>query len=339
MASMARLLIDGSILEGGGQLLRNSVALSALLSKPISINKIRNSRKPPGLRRQHEAGLFDAVTGSCFICFETSLLVPTGIKLAAEICTASLTGAEVASCAVSFSPGAIQLPGQYSADPGTAGSTTLLLQVSLPCLLFSNSPSVAPSTLTLRGGTNATMAPQIDYTQHIFLPFLRRHFSLEPTLDVQKRGYFPRGGGKVFCSVPPVPGPLPSVTLTDRGSIMSIKGQAHVGGLPYHIAHKMRDGARDKLISAGYEPGIINIDSMREKDELTIGSGGGVILWAETSGGCLIGGTAVSSKGKDPADIGRTASEELIRNLAHGGCVDEYLQVGLFLPGDFDIAF
>jgi len=90
----------------------------------------------------------------------------------------------------------------------------------------------------------------------------------------------------------------------------------------------MREGARDRLISAGYEPGIINIDSMRESDELTVGSGGGVVLWAETSGGCLIGGTAVSSKGTDPANIGKTASEELIRNLEHGGCVDEYLQVG-----------
>jgi len=254
-------------------------------------------------------------------------MAPTGIKLAAEICSASLTGAEVASCAVDFTPGNIQLPGQYSADPGTAGSTTLLLQVSLPCLLFSSSPTATPSTLSLRGGTNATMAPQIDYAQHIFLPFLRRHFGLQPTLHVQKRGYFPRGGGEVLCSVPPVCGPLPSVTLTDRGSITSIKGQAHVGGLPYHIAHQIRDGARDKLIFAGYEPAIIEISSVREKDEVTIGSGGGVVLWAETSGGCLIGGTAVSSKGKDPAQIGGMAAAELIKNLELGGCVDEYLQV------------
>lgn len=251
----------------------------------------------------------------------------TGINLVAEICSASLTGAEVKSSAVDFTPGSILLPGEYSADPGTAGSTTLLLQVSLPCLLFSGSPTTTPSTLTLRGGTNATMAPQIDYTQHIFLPFLRRHFGLEPTLHVQKRGYFPRGGGQVFCSAVPVPGPIPAVQLTERGSIISIKGQAHVGGLPAHLAHKMRDGARAKLVSAGYNPEIIEIESMREKDEVTVASGGGVILWAETSGGCRIAGTAVSSKGKDPADVGAEAAEGLIRNLEHGGCVDEYLQV------------
>ena len=93
----------------------------------------------------------------------------------------------------------------------------------------------------------------------------------------------------------------------------------------------MRDGARDKLISAGYDPAIIQIDSIKERDDLTVGSGGGVVLWAETSRGCLIGGTAVSSKGKDPAvDVGAASAEELVRNLEHGGCVDEYLQVGLF---------
>jgi len=88
----------------------------------------------------------------------------------------------------------------------------------------------------------------------------------------------------------------------------------------------MRDSALNRLISSGYEPAIINIDAVRERDEITMGSGGGVILWAETSGGCLIGGTAVSSKGTKPEDVGVTAAVELIRNLEHGGCVDEYLQ-------------
>jgi RNA 3'-terminal phosphate cyclase (ATP) len=172
------------------------------------------------------------------------------------------------------------------------------------------------------------MAPQIDYTQHIFFPFLRRHFGIKPAIHISARGYFPRGGGKVFCSVPPIHGPLPSLSLTDRGAIASIKGQAHVGGLPYLIAHKMRDGARAKLIDAGYDPEIIDLQAIKAKDEDIVGSGGGIVLWAETTTGCLIGGSSVSSKGKDPADIGGTAAAELLRNLEHGGCVDEFLQVG-----------
>lgn len=325
MTSIAALLIDGSVLEGGGQLLRNSVALSALLSKPVSIYNIRNNRKPPGLRKQHEAGSSIVLAGQIYPIFDS---LPPGIKLAAEICKASLT--VHSPCAIDFAPGQIELPGEYSASPGTAGSTTLLLQVSLPCLLFSRSPSATPSTLSLHGGTNATMAPQIDYTQHIFFPFLSRHFAIEPTLHIATRGYFPRGGGKVFCSIPPIHGPLTPISLTDRGAVTSIKGQAHVGGLPYVIAHKMREGAREKLINAGYDPGIIDFQAVRMKNEEVVGSGGGIILWAETSTGCLIGGSSVSSKGKDPTDVGIAAAAELLRNLEHGGCVDEYLQVSCY---------
>jgi RNA 3'-terminal phosphate cyclase (ATP) len=75
-------------------------------------------------------------------------------------------------------------------DPVTAGAATLLLQISLPILLFA--PSTTASTLTLKGGTNATNAPQIDYIQHVFLPFARRHFGLNVDLDVRRRGYFPK---------------------------------------------------------------------------------------------------------------------------------------------------
>ena len=233
------------------------------------------------------------------------------------------------SCTMDFVPGPIQTGKAYTADPGTAGSTTLLLQVSLPCLLFSRSST--PSTLTLRGGTNASMAPQIDYTQNLFLPFLRAQFGIPSELDlrVEKRGYFPRGGGKVCCSIPPITGPLPALTLTARGDVSVIRGEARVGGLPAHLAQKMVEGAKAELVRAGYGSVPFEIAAIREKNEAAVASGGGILLWAETSTGCRIGGSALSEKKKESEDVGEEAAKELAANLQHGGCVDEYLQVSV----------
>lgn len=220
----------------------------------------------------------------------------------------------------------------------TAGSTTLLLQVALPLLLFapSSSESVA-SVLTLKGGTNATHSPQIDYTQRIFLPFIKRHFGVYGVdLEVTRRGYFPRGGGEVIVRIePPFRGQeegqrLKGMSLMVRGMVKAIKGIAHFAGLPGLIGTGMVGGARRRLDRAGYGGGVgvdgrvpIEIQHTRERNDNTIGAGSGIVLWAELEGGGMVGGSAVGKKGVDPEKLGEEAADELIRGLEAGGCVDE----------------
>lgn len=246
-------------------------------------------------------------------------------------------------------PKAIQPLGRYKADPGTAGSTTLLLQVALPILLFAP-PHVPTSdstvlddsvgstdaqtltetfvaTLSLLGGTNATFAPQIDYTVHVFLPFLRRHLGLEGIqLDIVKRGYYPRGGGEVRVLVPPITGQLPAFTVTERGSVLRVRGKSYVAGvLPLFVAQKTASGALDTLRAA--LPGVdIDIEVVKEDESNAVGSGSGIVLWAETDNGCVFGGSEVGKKGRDARKVGDAAAIELLRGLEGEGCVDEYLQ-------------
>ncbi|KAJ6618248.1 RNA 3'-terminal phosphate cyclase domain-containing protein [Mycena sp. CBHHK59/15] len=286
-------VIDGSVLEGGGQILRNSISLSALLGKPVSIHNVRSGRKPPGLKNQHR----------------------TGIELAAEISSARLTGATNGSCAVDFAPGRIA-PGHYTADPVTAGAATLLLQIALPLLLFA--PSAAPSTLTLRGGTNATQAPQVDYIQRVFLPFAARHFGVRADVVVRRRGYFPKGGGEVLVTVfPGADGArLRSASVMERGAVIRIGGIVHIAGLPAHLGKSMAEGAMQRLAKSGFGPDAsvpVEIENRREKNENTVGAGSGIVLWAELEGAAA-------------AAVGEEAAEELVKGLEAGGCVDEWLE-------------
>jgi len=275
-----------------------------------------------------------------------------GLELAAEICSARLTGATTGSVTVDFIPGRINLPGNYQADSITAGSTTLLLQVALPILLFSPSP-VSPSVLTLLGGTNASLAPQIDYTQHVFLPFMKRHFGLDGVqLDIQKRGYFPRGGGEVRVAVTPFYAQgaegsssgkkLKGMRLLERGRVKLVGGVAHFAGLPTKVGREMVMGAKRalgdlKVLNSVDEDGEvpITIEYQREKNGVTKGAGSGIVLWAELEGGGYIGGSAVGQRGLDPATVGEAAAQELLRGLSAGGCVDEvwlHLRSRVFSP-------
>lgn len=328
---MTSVSIDGSVLEGGGQILRNSVSLSALLNTPISITKIRTGRKPPGLKNQHRVG----------------------IEVAAEICSGRVQGAENGSTAIDFHPSSTKIPCHAIADAVTAGSTALLLQTALPMLLFAPvlpeealpSSLPEPSTLILRGGTNASQAPQIEYTQHILVPFLKRHFGIDCGLEIslKKRGYYPRGGGELLVSIPSRIEPLKPIQLsTEQGRLIRIGGLSHVGRLPASLATEMAGGALKRLAEAGFNSSTadspapnnsqqetvipIEIQIKRERNDDCLGAGSGIVLWAELEGGGMIGGSALGRKNVSPEQVGEAAADDLIEGLKEGGCVDEHLQ-------------
>ena len=135
--------IDGSEGEGGGQIIRSSLALSAVTGKPLSINNVRAGRKKPGLKRQHV----------------------TCVNAAREICGGAVVGAELNSSELTFIPGPIQTR-DFHFKIGTAGSTTLVAQTVLPALMMAD----LPSSISIEGGTHNPGGPPFDFLERVYLP-------------------------------------------------------------------------------------------------------------------------------------------------------------------------
>jgi RNA 3'-terminal phosphate cyclase (ATP) len=203
------LTIDGSRGEGGGQIVRTSLALSALTGQAIRITHLRANRSRPGLMRQHLAA----------------------VKAAAAICKADVLGDSLGSREITFRPKRIE-GGDYSFGVETAGSTTLILQTILPALMTAGEPS----TLTLTGGTHNPFAPPFDFLQRAFLPFVNR-MGPQVELSLVRPGFFPVGGGKFTVKVTPAR-ELRGFDLLERGTLISQKVQALVSKLPLHIGER-----------------------------------------------------------------------------------------------------
>ena len=206
---MKHIHIDGSQGEGGGQILRSSLALSLVTGKPFTIEKIRANRSKPGLMRQHL----------------------TAVLAAAEVGQCKVDHVHVGSDRLDFCPAKVR-GGDYVFDIGTAGSTTLVLQTVLPVLMLADDPS----TLTLRGGTHNTMAPPFDFIEKVYLPLIER---LGPTIKTTfvKHGFYPAGGGEFRVEITPTKR-LASLELMERGAILEQKGIILHARLPEYIAEK-----------------------------------------------------------------------------------------------------
>jgi len=269
--------VDGGHGEGGGQLLRMAVALSALTETPVRVVRIRAGRPTPGLAAQHV----------------------TAIKAVAALCGAEVTGASVGASSIEFRPGKLA-PGRFSFDVGTAGSITLVLQALLPVA------AAAQGVVRVRliGGTDVRWSPPIDYFNRVFLPVLRR-LGARADVEVVRRGYYPRGGGVVEAVIEPTRSWSP-LGKSERGEIERVRGIAHVSNLPEDVPKRMKHAAIRRL------HGIpdVKVEERVYHGEAAIGQGGALVLWAESETG-LIGADSLAERGKPSERIGEETAASL----------------------------
>lgn len=277
--------------------MRQSAALAAITGVPIQVNDIRAGRAKPGLAAQHLAGL----------------------QLIERMSGGKLEGGAVKSTSIRLSPGRL-VCGAYEGDTKTAGSSTLMVQAALPCLLFatSGSPAEPPSNagssctshLHVKGGTDADFAPPAGYLQHVLAPLLRRLLKLDIQVDLVRRGFFPRGGGSVRVTVPALtPGTaLPPFDLTQRGALRRFVVMAYAAGnMPVKSA-EAQSAAAEQDLRAAIGPDVpIEAHAVREAAESAEGSGSGVLLVAETDTGAAEEQQARLKSGLS-ADTDRTIS-------------------------------
>ena len=298
------LSIDGGIMEGGGQILRIATSLSAIMNVPVRISNIRGNRPKPGLRPQHL----------------------TGLQVLRDLVGGKLEGGYIDCTEIKFTPSS-SCEGfdgkEFIGDTGTAGSVMLLLQVSLPPVLYFAKP--APE-MVFKGGTNADFAPPVDYTTNVLLPILKE-FGIDCRVSLERRGFYPKGGGKIRVSVSPLEKFLRPLQRTKFGRLLSIVGKAQVAGnLPMKIAQEMATAAKNlccqglsKLDFANNTS--VDVTAVQSRDN-SVGSCAWLDLVAKTDEGVVLGSSALLNKGERGSAAGERCAKELLAEIEVQSCVD-----------------
>ena len=281
------IVIDGSFGEGGGQILRTSIAMSALLLKPIRVINIRAKRSNPGLRRQHM----------------------TAIEVLGKLTDAEIEGLHLGSKELTFIPKR-RRSGSFYFDIGTAGSISLVLQAALPVL------SLAPSetTLTIKGGTDVPWSPPIDYLRLVFLEIISK-MGIKAKIHVLRRGHYPKGGGEVKVHVWPTK-KLKPLSLVSVGELIKVKGVSHCVKLPKHVAERQAKAAREHLVSNGIPLNIIELDLEYYPPDRDphLGPGSGIVLVGVYENSC-VGSDALGERGKPAEIVGKEAANKLLLEI------------------------
>lgn len=294
--STALLELDGSFGEGGGQILRTSLALSLLTGRGFHLAKVRAGRPKPGLQPQH------------LMC----------VRAAAAVGQAQVRGAARGSTDLVFEPGPVAA-GKYHFDIGTAGATALLLHtLYLPLALCGD----GPSELTLAGGTHVTLAPCFHFLDTTWCAYLGL-LGLRVSVRMLRPGFYPRGGGLVQAHVQPCRA-LRCLRLPERGPV-TVSGFSAVAGLPEDIARRQARRAAFRLQQAG-----LRADIRQETWDGGPGTVLAVVLGADPVPTMFFG---LGARGKPAERVADEAVEEALAYLsAAPAAVDAHSADQLVLP-------
>jgi len=308
--------VDGSFGEGGGQIIRTAVALSAITGEPVEIRNIRANRPNPGLQAQHL----------------------NAVKAVAAMTDAETEGLKLRSTRLKFVPQSRKAL-RTEIDIGTAGSITLLLQCIIPVALFAD----GETKLRIIGGTDVKWSPPIDFYRFVFAKALAE-MGCEVQISLLKRGYYPKGGGVVDVGVKPVRKLNGFVRLEEvseeeetAGEVL-VRGISHCRGLPSHVASRQASSAEKKLRERGYNAAIevdagehatataVAVVEERERAGKRRGSsaretvGSGITLWHNYKSGSALG------EPRKPAEsVGEEAASLILSELESASTVDVHL--------------
>lgn len=283
------LKIDGSYGEGGGQIVRSAVTLSSITKIPIEIESIRTNRRVPGLRPQHL----------------------TAIKLLGKMCNADIEGLKVGSKSIKFFPKNFE---NYKIEEniGTAGSIALVLQALIPAVSISKKNL----ELSIIGGTDVPKSPTSNYTKFVLGEAYSR-FGIEFSMEIIKRGYYPKGGGLVKLNVFPSK-KLKPISLTQRKT-KSVKLFCSYSDLSSERIYNEVHQAEKILKDADFE-----IESEIKK-ESSLSNGSSMLVYSYDSSSII----GVDGLTDTTAEIAKNISNNFIRsNLG----VDNHLADMIVLP-------
>jgi len=280
--------MDGSRGEGGGQILRTSIALSAVTGEPVRIRNIRAGRPNPGLAPSHV----------------------TSIEAVARLCDGEADGLYPGSKEITFRPGQLT-GGRHEFDVGTAGSISLVLQSCLMPAALSKSRMV----MEIRGGTDVKWSPPIDYMRLVHMPMLGM-FGPSCTLEISARGFYPEGGGQVVAEVSPA-GRLEPVDLEHPGAVLRAEGVAFAQNLPEHVASRTKHAAMKKLL---------DIKQVKVESDLRDGrsTGAGIVLCAVCEN-TFLGASVLGERGIRAEALGEGCALDLLETVRSGATVDEHM--------------